>query len=159
MPVLSESAVVEAVDGDAAWVSTRRRSACGSCDARSACGSGTLSKVFGGRFTRLKVRNPVNAQPGDQVTVAIAEQALLRGAIVMYLIPLLLFFLFGALAHGLAGDFAELITILASAAGLLLGFRLASWLAARQSHNLLYQAEITAVEQPLVAGARLVYYK
>lgn len=157
--MLTESALVEAVDGQTAWVSTQRRSACGGCDARSACGSGTLSKVFGGKGSRLKVRNPIAARPGDRVTVAIGERALVRGAVVMYLIPLLLFFLFAALAQVIAGEYREPVTVLASLAGLLLGLRLVKRHAAMHARDPVYQAVITAIEQAPAAGGLPVYFK
>ncbi len=65
------------------------QSACGSCDAKSACGTSLLSSLFKHRATRMRVDNSVNARPGDHVVVGIDESEMVSGSVRLYLWPLL----------------------------------------------------------------------
>lgn len=96
--MLEESALVVATEGEEAWVETSRRSSCGSCEAKG-CGTGALSQVLGRRSQRLRVQNPIAAMPGEAVVLGIAESALLKGSLAVYLVPLL-----ALLAGGLLGE-------------------------------------------------------
>jgi len=87
--VIEESATVLSVAGNTAWVETQRRRSCDGCAARHGCGSAALSKVLGNRRTRLQVISQVEVEPGDRVVLGLQEQALIRGSIAVYLIPLL----------------------------------------------------------------------
>lgn len=87
--MIEESATVLSVAGDRAWVETQRRRSCDGCAARHGCGSAALSKVLGIRRTRLQVISQIEVQPGDRVVLGLQEQALIRGSIAVYLIPIL----------------------------------------------------------------------
>ena len=64
-----------------------RQSACsGDCHKCSGCGAAQEGIV-------LTVDNPIGAAPGDLVTIEAATGPVLRGAAVLYMMPLLLFFL------------------------------------------------------------------
>ncbi|MCW8919331.1 MAG: SoxR reducing system RseC family protein [Gammaproteobacteria bacterium] len=96
--MVEESGLVVATEGEMAWVETSRRSSCGSCEAKG-CGTGALSQVLGRRRQRLRVKNPIAAATGDAVVLGLPEAALLQGAVVVYLVPLL-----ALLAGGLLGE-------------------------------------------------------
>lgn len=115
---IEEQGVVTAVDGDRAWVKTQRQSTCGSCQAKSGCGTASLAKVLGRHHPEVEVDNPVNAAVGDQVVVAIPAQALVMGAAWMYLFPLLVLFL-SALASNSLG-LSEPVTVLISIIGFII---------------------------------------
>lgn len=122
--MIEESAQVVAVEGDYAWVETQRRSSCGSCEAKG-CGTGALSKVLGARVQRIKVRNPIQAQAGDSVTLGIEEGVLLQGSLMVYIVPLLLMLAGGLLGESLApqwGAEAETLSLLFGVLGLAGGF-------------------------------------
>jgi len=88
--IIEETARVVALDGDQAWVTTQRRSACESCAANKGCGTGIMARGFSGRRTlQLKVRNNVAAVVGDDVVLGIDDRVLVRSALLMYLLPLL----------------------------------------------------------------------
>lgn len=111
------------IEGPYAWVETRRQSACGQCVARSGCGTATLAKVLGRRRTRLRVLNPVGAVNGDEVSVGIREQALLRGSLAVYATPLLAMIALAMLGGFIAGDsgYRELSSLALGGLGLVAG--------------------------------------
>ena len=88
--MIEETAHVVALDGEQAWVTTQRRSACESCAANKGCGTGIMNRAFsGGRTLHLKVMNNVAAAVGDDVVLGIDDRVLVRSAVLMYLLPLL----------------------------------------------------------------------
>lgn len=100
--MIEQSGQVIAVEGDEAVVRTARQSSCGSCSNKS-CGTGALSEIFADKAITLRVDNLINARPGDQVLLGISEAALVRGSLIIYLLPILALF-FGAW-------FAELMAV------------------------------------------------
>jgi sigma-E factor negative regulatory protein RseC len=103
--MVEESGLVVATEGEMAWVETSRRSSCGSCEAKG-CGTGALSQVLGRRRQRLRVRNPIAAVAGEAVVLGIAESALLKGSLAVYLVPLLALLAGGLLGEALAPQLA-----------------------------------------------------
>ncbi|SIQ38092.1 positive regulator of sigma(E), RseC/MucC [Aeromonas sp. RU39B] len=135
MNMMSEElATVIQVDGDHAWVSCERRSACSSCHQQSDCGTGLVSKAIGPGSQRVRVRLSGAVRPGDQIRIGIARRSLLSSAVLVYLLPL-----FSLLAGALLGQLwlrpmlmaGEGATILATLAGGALGFALVHLLAPR----------------------------
>jgi sigma-E factor negative regulatory protein RseC len=123
--MLEEWGVVVTVDGDFAWVETRRASACGSCSSGAACGTSVLAKVLGQKPNQVRVRNTRAAQVGDRVLLGVQEQALVRGSLWLYLMPLGLMFAAALGYEALAGQWwpaGDGYTALAGLAGLALGF-------------------------------------
>lgn len=98
--MIEERAQVIEINGDTLILQAKRQSACGSCAANKGCGTSVLSKVVGQKFTRFQASNNINAKVGDSVIVAIPEDALVKGSLVMYLVPVL-----GMLVAGLLADF------------------------------------------------------
>ncbi|MBC8519994.1 MAG: SoxR reducing system RseC family protein [Gammaproteobacteria bacterium] len=119
--MVKEMATVVAVDGDKAWVETTRQSSCGSCESSSGCGTATFSKVLGNRPFRVQVENPLHAKIGEQVIIAISENSLMKGAVLLYMIPLLALFLFALIGQWVManwfGSVQEWVTVVAGAAG------------------------------------------
>jgi sigma-E factor negative regulatory protein RseC len=91
--MIRETGRVIALKDDKAWVQTIRASACESCSARSGCGQRVLARASGGRANQILVTNHLNARVGDQVTVAIAESALISASLLVYALPLALLIL------------------------------------------------------------------
>jgi sigma-E factor negative regulatory protein RseC len=123
--MIEERAEVVACEGRFAWVQTQRASTCGSCAANKGCGTATLARVLGQRRTRVRVLNDARAVAGEQVVIGLSEQALVRGALAVYLVPLLGLLggaLFGAhLAERLLVQEADLLSILFGGLGLAIG--------------------------------------
>ena len=98
--------VKKALDGGTAQVIVIRESACsGDCHKCSGCGAAKEAIVF-------EAQNPIGAKTGDLVNVRSDTSPVLKAAAVMYVLPLVLFFLgyaagaalgiSGALVGGLA---------------------------------------------------------
>ncbi|WP_167386701.1 SoxR reducing system RseC family protein [Aeromonas cavernicola] len=129
-----EVATVVAIEGDYAWVACERRSACSGCQQQSSCGTGTIANAFSVQTQHLRVRLTTTVRIGQQVRLGIPQQSLLRGAALVYVLPLLCLLLGGLLgqlwlAPLLAGG--EGITILTSLLGGAGGFLLVRYYANR----------------------------
>lgn len=123
--MIEERAEVVGREGRFVWVETQRRSTCEACGANKGCGTATLGKVLGRRRSRVRALDAHGAQPGESVIIAIREDALLRGSLALYFVPLVLLLVFAAAGQGLAPRLLlnpEPVSILAGAAGLLVGF-------------------------------------
>ncbi|MEV3841915.1 SoxR reducing system RseC family protein [Aeromonas veronii] len=129
-----ELATVVAIEGDHAWVECERRSACSGCQQQSNCGTGTVAKAFPLKAPRLRVRLTAEVRVGQQVRLGIPQESLLRGAALVYVLPL-----FCLLAGALLGQLwlapllsgGEGITILCSLLGGVLGFLLVRYFSNR----------------------------
>lgn len=128
--MISQKATVVAIEADRIWVEAERQSTCGSCQVRQGCGTGLLAKHVGKRFNRIAVPNNKTVEIGQQVTVAIPEDALLQGAFLMYLVPLLALFAGTVMARWLA--WPEPLQIVVGLLGLMGGF---FWVASRLKQN------------------------
>ena len=96
-------------DGTAQVLHIRQSACSGDCHKCSGCGAAQEGIV-------LTVDNPIGARPGDLVTIEAATGPVLRGAAVLYMMPLLLFFLGYALGAvwdrgGLGGCFSFVLGI------------------------------------------------
>lgn len=129
-----ELATVVAIEGDHAWVECERRSACSGCQQQSNCGTGTVAKAFPLKAPRLRVRLTAEVRVGQQVRLGIPQESLLRGAALVYVLPL-----FCLLAGALLGQLwlapllsgGEGITILSCLLGGVLGFLLVRYFSNR----------------------------
>ena len=86
-------------DGTARVLHIRQSACSGDCHKCSGCGAAQEG-------IELTAANPIGAVPGDLVTIEAATGPVLRGAAVLYMMPLLLFFLgyaLGAVAWGKGG--------------------------------------------------------
>lgn len=83
-----ELATVVAIEGDHAWVECERRSACSGCQQQSNCGTGTVAKAFPLKAPRLRVRLTAKVRVGQQIRLGIPQESLLRGAALVYVLPL-----------------------------------------------------------------------
>ena len=120
--MIEERAVVTEVGPGYAWVEIQRQSVCGSCTASAGCGTATLAKAWGRRTLRTRVLSELAVQPGDAVMVGLAEGALLRGALLAYLLPLALLLAGAVLGKAAFAGAGEEPVILCAALGLGLGF-------------------------------------
>ena len=125
--MLEMRAIVVYVQADEASVQALS-GGCGHCSSEGGCGSGTLSKVFCSTKPRhFKVRNDACARVGDEVQVSLPDGMLLRGAVLMYVMPLLLLLIGGISGAGLAGESSSRdgYAVAGALFGLLSGFALA----------------------------------
>lgn len=122
--MIRETGRVVALKGDKAWVQTIRASACESCSVRSGCGQRVLARASSGRASQVLVTNQLNARVGDEVTVAIAESALISASLLVYALPLVLMIL-GAVTGQQWLPQQDTGAIAGAIAGLAAGFGLA----------------------------------
>lgn len=145
--MIEEPGRVVAVESGAVWVETKRSSTCSGCSAKGGCGQG-LMDTLGVRERRGLTRalTDLHLEVGDSVVIGISESVLLRGAILVYLFPLLAL-LAGALV---ASEFSasESYVMLAGMGGFL-----ASWLIVRRRSQ---QAAADPALQPVVLRAMLI---
>ena len=88
--MIEEPGIVLAVDTDGVWVATQRKTTCGSCSAKAACGQGILNSLSADKQPHtIKVRSDLQLREGDQVTLGVSENALVRSAFLVYMLPLL----------------------------------------------------------------------
>jgi len=124
--MLEERGVVIAIDEQFTTVQTKRSNSCGGCTANKSCGTASLANVLGQKYTEIKAIRHESAKIGDTVVIGLSEQALVRSAMLLYLLPLLVMFAmaigYKTLALMVHWPQSELVTALAGLIGLLLGF-------------------------------------
>lgn len=145
--MIEEPGIVLAVDTDGVWVATQRKTTCGSCSAKAACGQGILNSLSADKQPHtIKVRSDLQLREGDQVTLGISENALVRSAFLVYMLPL-----FAMLASAIAVsalEASEHWVILAGVLGFVGGVTIVRFLSARYLNE-------TAM-QPVVLRAQIV---
>ncbi len=122
-----ESGFVIAVEDNSIWVETEQKSSCGGCAARSGCGQSLLSKMHPERKNTLQlplILSSAVPAVGDRVEFSVPDHAVIKGASLVYLLPLL-GMLFAAIA-GAQLSSNEFLVISASALGFYLGFKVAA---------------------------------
>ena len=88
--MIQTAKVTRVLDNGTAEVAVKRQSACGhDC---SKCGGG-CSELMVSSTVAVVAANPVRAMPGDMVRVESSTGGVLKAAVVVYLVPFLLFFL------------------------------------------------------------------
>lgn len=125
--MITENAIVVSIDNNQTWIETQRKSVCGQCSANKGCGTSVLSKVIGNKLSKIKAINNINAQVGDEVVIGLNEQSLLKGAFIVYMLPLILLFLFSFVGQLVSDNLLiqnnEFLIILFAVIGFYLGMR------------------------------------
>jgi len=118
--MIEQKATVIRSDDSTIWLQAERQSTCDKCQVKKGCGTGLLSEHVGRRFSTIAVPKQAPVQDGQQMNVSIPEEALLHGAFMMYLLPILFMFAGAITSRFLfAGEFLEII---GGIAGLMIGF-------------------------------------
>ena len=144
--MIEEQGIVVSVEADGVWVATQRKTTCGSCSAKAACGQGIVNALSADKKPQMiKVQSDLSLRKGDQVTLGVTEDALVRSAFVVYMLPL--FLLFNA---ALAADVLQLSELWIIFAGLL-GFLSGCMWVRFYSHRYID----TAAMQPVVLKAQM----
>ena len=122
--MIEEQAQVIEIKGKRLLLQAQTQSACGSCSVSKGCGTSLLAKVVGRKFTHFQAENSINAKVGDTVVVGIAEDALLKGSMMMYIVPVLCMLAFALLADYFLAEliqYRDLMVAAASIMGLVFG--------------------------------------
>lgn len=141
--MLEECGVIVKTHDNFAWVQFQRHSLCTHCHTSGGCGSASIHHLLGPQYTEVKIPNLLAAQVGDTVVVGLEERALLRGAMLLYLLPLVCMVI-GAIGYEILGAYTglpanDLITAVSSFLGLSVGIVWASVLSAKFSKTGPYQ--------------------
>ncbi|MEO4047461.1 SoxR reducing system RseC family protein [Pseudomonas sp. CAU 1711] len=124
--MIEEQGRVVAIEPGAVWVETRRRSTCSSCSASAGCGQGLMDKLGVGRERGLvRALCDLRLQVGDPVVIGVREDLLLRGSLLVYLLPLFCLFAAALPAQGMGLD--EPLVIGAALVGFAAGWLLVRW--------------------------------
>lgn len=115
--------VTKLLEDGRAEVSVERGTACGGhCDGCETCIYATT--------LRIPAENAVYAKPGDRVILESGTKSVMGAAVLVYLVPVLLFF--AGYAAGAAAGLAQGLCILTSLAGVIVGGGLVVWLGRRR---------------------------
>lgn len=128
--MLETRVLVMQTSQEATWVQPLQTGSCEQCKGKG-CGSSKLGQLFCSKPRQFQVDNPIDAQIGDEVIVAVAEGAVLRGIGLVYILPLV--FLVTTTIFTARFTTHELYSAAAGGLGLLLGFILAKWISSRAS--------------------------
>ncbi len=118
--MITQKAIVINTDKGEVALEVERESTCSHCQLKQGCGTGMLAEHVGKRFSRITLQHNADVVPGQAVQIGISEQALLRGAVLMYLLPLVGLLLFSAIAVWLG--FSPGMEIFLGLCGLCTGF-------------------------------------
>lgn len=120
--MIKQQATVTRCNDDTVSLEVERESTCSACKVRQGCGTAMLAEHVGKRFSKITVDKTGDIEVGQQVQLAIPESSLLHGAFLMYIVPILLLFVFSAIAQQVYDN--EFVEILSGLVGLFLGFYL-----------------------------------
>jgi sigma-E factor negative regulatory protein RseC len=147
--MLTEVARIVAVDDDGVWVETVRQSTCGTCSAQKACGHGLLNQISNGRRNLVKVLpgtvNRERCHIGDDVVISIPESVVLKGSMIVYMLPIISMLAGAAFMSTLFGSSPDAGAALGSILGLALGFAVVRWHGLRHKDDAQYQPTLVQV--------------
>ena len=117
--MMDQEAIVARVEGNHVYVEVGG-GGCGRCRDAGGCQSGILGQLFGNKPRQFRMPNLIGATQGDHVVVRIAEGAMLRAALLTYILPLQ-FLLVGAAMGTVLGEHRDASAALGALAGFALG--------------------------------------
>lgn len=118
--IIEVHASTEANSTDTATIEVVRQSACGICGKTRGCGNALWGKMFAHKTPSFIAENAIGAKVGQQVVVGINEQALMKTALLLYMLPLVMMF-FGAILTSWIFT-ADVLVLVGAAIGMLIGF-------------------------------------
>ncbi len=148
--MILETGRIVSIEPEGLWVETIQRSTCGSCKAEKGCGQSLIAKWSGHTsyiWVLLEGRNPANYQLGDEIKLGIPEDVIAKGAMLVYLLPLITLLAATLLAHHFFAN--ELITTLSAFAGLAVGGLMLRWHAYRTRFDSRLQPVVVDDREPL----------
>jgi sigma-E factor negative regulatory protein RseC len=121
--MFKKEGIVVGIDGQWAIVQLQSNNPCAHC--ATTCGVAGFMRGFGHKESKIKITNKIRAQVGDRVIIGIAEYALLKSAMRLYLLPLGSMLGF-AISYDILSTITELphnepVTLLLGMMGLFLG--------------------------------------
>ena len=111
-----------------------RKTACGLCGKTRGCGNAIWGKIFAHKSTSFKAQNNIEARAGQHVIVGIDENALMKSALLLYMVPLAVM-LIGAILMSQIYQ-SEIAQMFGAIAGLIIGF---IWVKGHTAGHLYYE--------------------
>ena len=109
--MIVETGTVVAIESDSLWVETIQKTACEACVAQKGCGTRVLSKLTG-KTNRIRVlldrHSADTIAIGQDVDIAIPEDVIVKGSLLVYLLPVICA-VSGAWLAGSAGDTGSIL--------------------------------------------------
>jgi sigma-E factor negative regulatory protein RseC len=137
--MLTETGRVVALEPDSVWVETIRQSTCGSCAAQKGCGHGLINKVSDGSRSYVRVLpgklTPTDCEINDQVRISIPEEVILRGSMIVYIIPIAAMLAGAASAVALIDGNEDALAAMGAVAGFVFGTAFVRWHAWRHKDD------------------------
>lgn len=125
--MIKNLAKIESVGSKTLTVICQQQSSCHACAARNTCSSAIFSKVMPSRTHQFQVVLPENNQiefkPGDWIEIGLEEESLVKGALLLYVMPLISMLIFAFIGLYVTGT--EGGSILFSLLGLVSGLFIA----------------------------------
>ena len=151
--MIEEQGRVVAVEPGAVWVETLRKSTCSSCSVSAGCGHGILDKLgASGRRGYVRALCDLQLNVGDAVVIGVREELLVRGSLLVYLLPLIGLFSAALLAEQLT--LSEPLVILSAFVGLLAAWSAVRWRSRRTADDPTLQP---VVVRALLAGSAAAF--
>lgn len=151
--MIEEQGRVVAVESGAVWVETLRKSTCSSCSVSAGCGYGVLDKLgASGRRGYVRALCDLHLSVGDAVVIGVREELLVRGSLLVYLLPLIGLFGAALLAEQLA--LSEPWVILSAFVGLFVTWAVVRWHSRRTADDPALQP---VVMRALLAGTAAAF--
>ncbi len=138
--MIEEQATIVSLSNQRALVEIKHQSSCSSCDAKSSCGTSSLSQLFGNRpsqfYLDLKpIKSSMPLQVGDAIMIGIEDASYLNASALIYLLPLVLMFGLSLFAEQVL-MLSDPIILIFAIFGLWFGFQIAKY-KAKQNQQLL----------------------
>ncbi|WP_455223503.1 SoxR reducing system RseC family protein [Kaarinaea lacus] len=141
--MLEERATVVSVDGKTVWVEVKRQSTCGQCAANKGCGSAALQKVLGNKRNIFQVTGDLSVKVGDEVVIGINENAIVKGSLLVYALPILFIIVFALIGETIASRTLSLdsdfVSLLGAAFGLVVSVLGLRWHSRKSTNQPQYQ--------------------
>lgn len=132
--MIEEQGRVVAVEAGAVWVETLQKSTCSNCSVSAGCGQGLAEKIGVGRSRGLvRALCDLHLEVGDAVIIGVRADLLVRGSLLLYLLPLLGLFFAALLAQALGASEPQIIVT--GLSGLVLGWFLVRWRSRRTADD------------------------
>jgi sigma-E factor negative regulatory protein RseC len=157
--MLEERATVVAVETKAIWVEVQRQSVCGQCAANKGCGSAVLQKVLGNKRNIFRVTGDLPVSVGDKVVIGVNENAMIKGSLLVYAMPIVLIIAFALLGETIASRALSMnsdhMSVFGAVVGLVVSVVGLRWHSQKSSKQAQYQPvllrrvnEVEVVVQP-----------
>jgi len=139
--MIKSLAKIEKINQNSLVVSSKQTSSCHACSSKDSCGVGILSKIMPNREHVFYVDKPkdqdIAFHIGDWIEIGLGDESLIKGALLLYIVPLLAMMLCVFLALFLG--FSEGILILTALFGLVIGFVISHYQSKKMTQKIMYK--------------------